>query len=181
MRTILALVVAVACAVPAEAGPVRQFIQSLRGRGDASPVPSAQPAAVFPSAVPAPLPDAGIPRPMPERPADASGSSDGAGDALAEVNAARARRGLRPFTYDPGLTTAAMSCARDRASRLIAGHLRNDFAALPPGSFARATGCAAWPPYMGWGSCCTYENYTYAGAAYSIGRDGKRYMHIFVR
>jgi hypothetical protein len=30
-------------------------------------------------------------------------------------------------------------------------------------------------------SCCVYDNYTYGGAAYVTGRDGKRYMHLFVR
>jgi hypothetical protein len=30
-------------------------------------------------------------------------------------------------------------------------------------------------------SCCVYENYTYAGAAWVSGRDGRRYMHLFVR
>lgn len=102
-------------------------------------------------------------------------------DALAEVNAARAARGLPPFQRDDGLMQAAYSCAQARASVLWDGHTRNDFAALPAGAYARATGCAAWSPSMGWGSCCTYENYSYAGAAYVMGRDGRRYMHLFVR
>lgn len=111
----------------------------------------------------------------------AGGWSVAADDALAEVNAARARRGLRPFIMDEGLTRAAKGCADFRAQRLIAGHTSNDFAALPAGSTARAAGCAAWAPGLGWGSCCTFENYTYAGAAYAIGRDGRRFMHLFVR
>jgi hypothetical protein len=102
-------------------------------------------------------------------------------DALAEVNAARAARGLPPFQRDEGLMQAAYSCAQARAAALCVGHTRNDFAALPPGSTARATGCAAWVPSFGWGSCCTYERYTYAGAAIVMGRDGRRYMHLFVR
>ena len=61
----------------------------------------------------------------------------------------------------------------------MTGHC-DDFAALPPGSVASAAGCAAWHPSAGWGSCCTLENHRYAGAAYSYGRDGRRYMHIFV-
>ncbi len=104
-----------------------------------------------------------------------------ADDALESVNAARARRGLRPFVKDDKLTLAAAGCADFRAARLIAGHTSNDFTALPPGGNASASGCAAWEPYMGWGACCTYDNYTYAGAAVAIGRDGKRYMHLFVR
>ena len=102
-------------------------------------------------------------------------------EALDEVNAARAARGLRPFIHDANLTSAATACAELRADRLITGHTANDFAALPPGTSATAAGCAAWEPGMGWGSCCTYEGYTYAGAAYATGRDGRRYMHLFVR
>lgn len=102
-------------------------------------------------------------------------------EALAEVNAARARRGLRPFLHDPTLTQAAQQCAQIRASRRIAGHLPNDFAYLPAGSTARSAGCGAMEPSWGWGTCCTYENYTYAGAAWVMGNDGKRYMHLFVR
>lgn len=107
-------------------------------------------------------------------------SVEGATDALDEVNAARARLGLHPFKRDPGLTTAALRCARHRADRLIEGHV-NDFAFLPAGCKAGASGCAAWPQGAGWGSCCWKENWEYAGAAYAIGRDGRRYMHIFVR
>lgn len=101
--------------------------------------------------------------------------------ALAEVNAARAARGLRPFVEDENLTSAAIQAADFRAARLIAGHTSNDFSFVPQGTFARAAGCAAWEPSFGWGSCCSYENWTYAGAAYSVGRDGRRYMHLYVR
>jgi hypothetical protein len=102
-------------------------------------------------------------------------------DALDEVNATRATRGLRPFVRDDNLTAAAATCAEFRAARLIAGHTSNDFAALPAGTSAASAGCGAWEPGTGWGTCCTYESYTYAGAAYAMGRDGKRYMHLFVR
>ena len=102
-------------------------------------------------------------------------------DALDEVNAERARRGLRPFARDPSLTQAALACARQRAARRIAGHLPNDFAYLPAGTSATAAGCGALEPSWGWGTCCTYENHTYAGAAWVMGADGKRYMHLFVR
>jgi hypothetical protein len=102
-------------------------------------------------------------------------------DGLDEVNAVRAARGLRPFVRDNELTRAAAGCADFRAARLIAGHTSNDFTALPSGAYAAATGCAAWTPDWGWGSCCTYENWTYAGAAWTTGRDGRRYMHLFVR
>jgi hypothetical protein len=109
------------------------------------------------------------------------GASPGSAEALDEVNAARAARGLPPFIRDAGLTAAAAGCAEFRAARLIAGHTANDFAALPPGAYATSAGCAAWEPGMGWGSCCTFDRYTYAGAAYALGRDGRRYMHLFVR
>jgi hypothetical protein len=102
----------------------------------------------------------------------------GAGDGLDEVNAKRAARGLRPYLRDPGLTQAAMACAQYRATYGIFGHTSNDFAF---GGGAASTGCAAYPPSYGWMSCCTYDNYTYAGAAYVTGRDGRRYMHLFVR
>jgi hypothetical protein len=102
-------------------------------------------------------------------------------DALDEVNIARAARGLPPFLEDTDLTEGARSVAAYRADHLIAGHTGNDFAFLPAGAQATASGCAAWPEHFGWGSCCTYERWRYAGAASVRGRDGKRYMHLFVR
>jgi hypothetical protein len=110
-----------------------------------------------------------------------TGLSRAGTDALAEVNAARAARGLRPFIKDDQLTAGALNVADFRAERLMAGHTSNDFAGLPAGGMATAAGCAAWEPSFGWGACCTYENYTYAGAAWAVGRDGRRYMHLFVR
>ena len=101
--------------------------------------------------------------------------------ALAEVNATRATRGLPPFAEDSTLTEAATKAATYRAERGIEGHTANDFAFLPTGASATAAGCAAWPIGMGWGACCTYESWRSAGAAAVIGRDGRRYMHIFVR
>ncbi|OAI52311.1 hypothetical protein AYO44_04690 [Planctomycetaceae bacterium SCGC AG-212-F19] len=107
--------------------------------------------------------------------------ANAAWDALEEVNAHRAARGLPPFVRCPDLARAAAGCADFRAERQMAGHTANDFAALPPGATATSAGCAAWPQGLGWGACCTYERWTYAGAAYSIGPDGRRYMHLFVR
>jgi hypothetical protein len=101
-------------------------------------------------------------------------------DALAEVNAKRAARGLRPFVRDEALTVAAGACAAFRAANRIFGHTVDDFRFLAAGVRAHAAGCAAWPAHMGWGACCTYENYTHAGAAFAVGADGKRYMHLFV-
>jgi len=103
------------------------------------------------------------------------------GDALSEVNAARAARGLRPYLRDEGLTLAAERAASFRASLRIAGHTKNDFSFLPPGSSASAAGCGALDPSWGWASCCTYDGYARAGAAVAYGADGRRYMHIFVK
>jgi hypothetical protein len=107
-----------------------------------------------------------------------------ADDALDEVNAARAARGLPPFARDPGLTAAAQAAADYRAQFRIAGHVpggMGDFGFLPPGTSADAAGCGALEPSWGWGTCCTYENYQSAGAAVTRGADGRRYMHLFVR
>lgn len=104
--------------------------------------------------------------------------------ALAEVNSARAARGLQPFKLDHGLMQAARDAAAFRAANRIAGHVSGgmgDFRFLPFGAHARAAGCGALSPSWGWGTCCTYDNYTYAGAAVVHGNDGRRYMHIFVR
>jgi hypothetical protein len=106
----------------------------------------------------------------------------GAKDALDEVNKERKDKSLTPFVRDTGLTEGAMKCADFRAARLIRGHTSNDFGFLPDGVFAPAAGCAAWSQGEGWGACCTYDReYTRAGAAFSIGKDGRRYMHLFVR
>jgi hypothetical protein len=104
-----------------------------------------------------------------------------ASDGLDEVNAKRAARGLRPYLRDEGLTQAARACAAHRAAYGLFGHTSNDFAFIPAGSSASSTGCAAYPASYGWMSCCTYDNYTYAGAAWATGRDGQRYMHLYVR
>jgi hypothetical protein len=102
-------------------------------------------------------------------------------DALDELNAVRAARGLRPYIRDDYLTAGAKNVADFRARYLIEGHTGNDFSGLPIGTTASASGCAAWPAGQGWGSCCTYEHWTYAGAADAMGNDGRRYMQLFVR
>jgi len=105
-------------------------------------------------------------------------------DALDEVNQARAARGLPPYARDPNLTAAALAAARYRASVLLAGHVmsgRGDFQFLPAGTSAAAAGCAALEPSWGFQACAQFERWTYAGAAWVIGRDGRRYSHLFVR
>jgi hypothetical protein len=101
-------------------------------------------------------------------------------DALAQVNALRALHGLRPFVRDEGLTQGAKHVAKWRADRLMEGHTVHDFGGLPRGSRADAAGCAAW---LGndWGACCTFDDYRFAGAGWCLGRDGRRFMHLFCR
>lgn len=130
--------------------------------------PIATPAPITPEVIPPPA----ISRPLPATPAV---------NALAEVNAARAARGLPPYAEDPGLAAAAAAAAAHRAQVCCQGHTGNDFGFLPRGIIAHAAGCAAWPIDAGWGSCCTYDSARYAGAAAAIGADGRRYMHLFVR
>lgn len=107
----------------------------------------------------------------------------GATDALDEVNDFRARRGLHPFIRDEGLVQAAMQCADVRAANLCEGHTRNDFGFCQYGSSASATGAGACQPghFGGWLTCCTEEEYQYAGAGWTMGQDGQRYMSLFVR
>lgn len=102
-------------------------------------------------------------------------------DALDEVNAYRTSRGLKPFIKCDGLMEAARKTADFRAAHLLFGHTSSDFAFVPSGYRADAAGCAAYPASYGWLSCCMDDNYVYAGAAWTLGRDGKRYMHLFVR
>lgn len=113
-------------------------------------------------------------------PSESAVLADGAVDALDEVNAARAAAGLPLLIRDPALSAAAASAAGFRARARLFGHTSNDFAFLPAGGRALSAGCAAYPPALGWRSCCTYEGYTHGGAAYAVGDDGRRYMHLFV-
>lgn len=156
------LVVAVSATV--DAGPFRRYqrTSSVSSTPRTSSVPVQQYSSPLPTQV-------------------SATATTGADDALAEVNAARAQRGLRPFLPDPSLNQAARTCAQIRAARRIEGHLPNDFSYLPAGASAKSAGCGALEPSWGWGTCCAYENYTYAGAAWVMGADGKRYMHLFVR
>lgn len=102
-------------------------------------------------------------------------------DALDAANAARAARGLPPFIRDPNLTAGAIQAANFRAARLMAGHTANDFQALPPGTHADAAGCAGNDPSWGFMACALYEPWTYAGAAWAMGSNGKLFCHLFVR
>jgi uncharacterized protein YkwD len=114
--------------------------------------------------------------------AETSRLGDGATEALDEVNARRAAKGLYPYVRDDNLTRGAANVAAFRAQRHMAGHTSNDFGGLPAGVAATASGCAAWEPSWGWGSCCTDDvGPRYAGAAWVLGSDGRRYMHLFVR
>jgi hypothetical protein len=109
-------------------------------------------------------------------------------DGLDEVNACRAQRGLPPFIRDPGLSVGAARCARTKANYCHTGHLNgpmSDFSCLDPGVQCSSTGADGSKHVLGdiwgWSTCCTYEPYMFAGAAWAIGPDGCRYMSLFVR
>jgi hypothetical protein len=162
----------------AEAGPFRRRVQSNYY------YPAYQPVYQSPAYYPATTPSAGehVVGYSPVSAGDATATTEiTAVDGLDEVNAKRAARGLRPFIRDEGLTIAARGAAIFRARYGMFGHTSNDFAFLPAGHSAASAGCAAYPSSYGWMSCCTYENYTYAGAAWVTGADGRRFMHLYVR
>jgi len=194
-RYLLAALALTAAATDSEAGPFRRHAQPAY-QSSYQPVyqsptylpPTVTPAGEYvtsytPSAAPAgeytsgytPVVTAGYPV------ASSAQAGSFTGDGLDEVNAKRAARGLRPFVRDEGLTQAAYAAAQFRATHRLFGHTGNDFAFCPPGVAAASNGCAAYPASFGWMSCCVYDNYTYAGAAWVTGSDGQRYMHLFVR
>ncbi len=172
LRCLITLLALTAAAIDSEAGPLRRRAQSTYQ------YPSNQPPAVTPAVVPEYTTNS---TPAVVTAADPAALSSAPDDGLAEVNAKRAGRGLRPFVRDDGLTQAARACAAFRAERGLFGHTSNDFAFVPPGASASSAGCAAYPASYGWMSCCVYESYTHAGAAWVTGADGRRYMHLFVR
>jgi hypothetical protein len=180
-RLLLAAFALTAVATDSEAGPFRRRAPVQPAYQPYSyPQPAATPAGGYTTA------GEYVAGYSPVTPTNDSGvSSDpaslSAGDGLDEVNAKRAASGLRPFIRDEGLTQAARACAQFRAANGLFGHTGNDFAFVPAGTSASSAGCAAYPASYGWMSCCTYDNYTYAGAAWVTGRDGQRYMHLFVR
>jgi hypothetical protein len=182
-RYLLAALALTAVATHTEAGPLRRSHYSYPStyRPIAQPTyqSTSQSFYLSPSAVAATT-DSVSPTAAVEATAGAVGNGL-EGDGLDEVNALRTRRGLRPFVRDEGLTQAARACAAHRAAYGLFGHTSNDFAFVPAGSWASSAGCAAYPASYGWMSCCVYDNYTYAGAAWVTGRDGRRYMHLFVR
>ena len=126
------------------------------------------------------------PTPLPtERIAGSEQPKDNRDDALDEVNAKRATRGLHPYTRDEGLTVAARAAAKYRAERHMFGHAMDqpmgDFRFVPKGTTAVSAGCAAYPASYGWMSCDIWEPNRYGGAAWYPGTDGKRYMHLYIR
>lgn len=186
LSAVLVALTVVLAVADVQAGPPRRgrwvYQQPSCSNGSCSQVVSTSPGVVTQTTNTTP-PQALTPSPSPSKDTATVSSCD---DALAEVNATRAQRGLRPYTNDPVLNEAARKCAAWRAERLCEGHC-----ALPQGDFTFLTpvypvgscagGCAAWEPSWGWGACATYDNYTYCGAAWVMGRDGKRYMHLFCR
>lgn len=92
-----------------------------------------------------------------------------------------------PFIRDRLLTLAAARAARHRADRGMEGHTENDFAFLD-GAHADSAGCGAWQVGIvttdgcTFGTCCMdSREHRYGGAAWVMGSDGRRYMHLFVR
>lgn len=184
-RFLLAAAVVVAIVASADAGPLRHrraHVQSYFHQSSQSY--SVQPCG--PCGTPGPVQtftQADSTRIEYGPPGNPAHNGDGL-DALAEVNAKRAARGLRSLLPDPGLTQAARACAAFRAEHGLFGHISGgagDFQFLPPGARADSAGCAAYPDSFGWMSCCVYEQATYGGAAWVRGADGKRYMHLFIR
>lgn len=178
VRFLFAVLALVLALTDADAGPFRRRAQpahqpAYRPVGQSYPTAPSAPGVEYVSNY---TPAAAPGTPLTIEPGDGS-----VGDGLDEVNAKRSARGLRPFARDEGLTQAARACAAFRAERGLFGHTSNDFAFVPPGASAASAGCAAYPAGYGWMSCCTYDNYTSAGAAWVTGRDGRRYMHLFVR
>ena len=182
-RFLLAALALATVAIDAEAGPLRRRAQQSY---QPSYQPYSQPYQPFyqPSDQPsyAPVQPTGeyVTNYTPSA-TTSPGPIEAGSDALDEVNAKRAARGLRPYVRDEGLTQAARACAAFRAGHRLFGHTSNDFSFVPPGTAASSAGCAAYPASYGWMSCCVYENYTYGGAAWVMGPDGQRYMHLFVR
>lgn len=166
----VALLLLVGCVCDAKDRRYRRYVS---GWNQPQPVvvSSSQSASVVSSA----------PATKPEVKSSNTAAVNGSDDALSEVNAERAKRGLQPLIHDPLLTQGALACAKARAASHIHGHLSSDFDYLPAGAQATAAGCGALEPSWGWGTCCTYDNYTYGGAAWVMGSDGRRYMHLFVR
>ena len=122
-----------------------------------------------------------------------------ADDALHEVNAARAERGLPPYINDPVLAASAKAAAEYRAKYRRPGHLHvfiggveyNDFSFLPagyqwygPDDWSMIDSGCEHPDYppRDWAACCTHDTeYTHAGAAFAYDANGRRYNHIFAR
>ncbi len=101
-------------------------------------------------------------------------------DAIKAINGARAQRGLRPYVRDDDLTKGAIRVTAHRAARRMFGHAENDFNFLE-GCTAACAGCAANEPTWGFMACAVYENWTYCGAAWVLGGDGRLYCHAFYR
>lgn len=106
-------------------------------------------------------------------PAYATASSFPSGSAMAEVNAIRMRRGLRPFIEDPALSAVARQKASIQANRGAMGH--------PGGSMggARFEGVGMGAQFT---SCyLTSSVGQYAGAASVRGANGRRYHCLLIK
>lgn len=166
MRLLLTLLAVLIFIPDVEAGGRR----SRRYQQQWQPMPTVQPSKAMPAPVSTKVP--------------LKSDKDFSDNALAEVNAERAKRGLPAYINDPLLSKAALDAAAFRAANLIDGHVggnRGDFAFLPSGAVSNTAGCGALEPSWGWGACGTFDNYTHCGAAWVMGSNGKRFMHAFYR
>lgn len=116
--------------------------------------------------------------------AEATSQLKGSADAMAEVNAKRASKGLPPLRKDSLLCQAALLVSKQRAARGIHGHLpESDFTYVHQvNGSASVGGCGALEDSWGW-ETCAYDSpqYSVGGAAWVRGSDGLRYMTFFGR
>ena len=112
----------------------------------------------------------------------ATGNSQGSENAMTEVNAKRALKGLPALQVDLLLCKAAHDCAKQRAARNIHGHLPESDFSYVHGTSATVGGCGALEDSWGW-ETCAYDSsqYTVGGAAWVRGPNGLRFMHFFGR
>lgn len=93
---------------------------------------------------------------------------------------------MRPYLRCPGLSQAALSCAKFRAKVRCHGHVPHgmgDFQFVPQGYHCEAAGAEAggqnYP--TGFWTCAMYDNYQFAGAARAFDENGDQFMSLFVR
>ncbi len=112
----------------------------------------------------------------PMAPSSAIRAVAGVTNVLANLNAQRARQGIRILRYDPQLQVVAQRRAQVMASRGLKNH--------PPGSFSpgryEGVGWSSSYSPSGVSACYTSDpRMTYAGAAMVTGRDGVYFAVVY--